>query len=343
MKHLLAFFLFMLILLACGGATSVTEQNVRVTGIAQFICPSSTPRPTHTAIPTLTQMPTATQAILTTPMVYATNPPTCNYTYSPFYQFTCIPNACLASATYTCGWFYTYPLATANPPGYWSGGGIGYGATATPRATFTPPPTRTPYPTPTPYVVSENYPMGADVYVGSAGSLQLRFRVSNPRITAISATHQVVTWDIEIGNIGTIAYNALPGAQVFVSHLLQAGQLTEGYWYPSAEAALAANVTLDERVLDIVEVLPNENIVLTLTAFTPIGEVYKIAWLLDPYSGGSGRGVLGGNTALWLNQPDPNNCLGNVGEGVIIPTPSRIAPTATPSVTPYIPPYTGAS
>jgi hypothetical protein len=234
-----------------------------------------------------------------------------------------------------------YPLATSNPAGYWSGGGTGLGPTSTPRPTFTPYPTRTPYPTPTPYVVSENYPMGADVYVGSVGSLQLRFRVSNPRILPVSDSRQVVIWDIEIGNIGTIRYNALPGAQSFISHLLINGQPQAGYWYATAEAAMAANISLDARVLDIVEVAPNETVRFTLTAFTPIGEVYKVGWLLDPYSGGTGSGVVGGNTALWLNQPDPNNCVGNVGDGFVIPSPSASASTATPSVTPYIPPYSG--
>jgi hypothetical protein len=333
-------FMFLLLLLACGGTVDVSEENVRVTGLPQFVCPSSTPRPTDTAVPTRTQMPTAAPVVINTPMVYVPYPPVCNYAAAPSYQYICAPNACLPSFT-GCGMAYTYPLATPNPSGYWSGGGTGLGPTSTPRPTFTPYPTRTPYPSPTPYVVSENYPMGADVYVGGEGSLQLRFRVSNPRITPISASRQVVIWDIEIGNIGTIRYNALPGAQVFVSHLLVAGQAQAGYWYASAEAALAANIALDERVLDIVEVAPNETVRLTLTAFTPIGEVYKIAWLLDPYSGGTGSGVVGGNTVLWLNQPDPNNCMGNVGDGFVIPSPSAPASTATPSVTPYIPPYSG--
>jgi hypothetical protein len=63
-----------------------------------------------------------------------------------------------------CGTFYIRP--TNIPSGYWSGGGVGYGPSSTPRPTHTPRPTYTPFPTPTPYIVSENYHMGADVYVG---------------------------------------------------------------------------------------------------------------------------------------------------------------------------------
>lgn len=343
MKTVLVCLFFLMVLLACGGTAGVTEQNVRVTGIPQYICPSSTPRPTATQVPTRTQMPTATPVSISTPLVYVTYAPVCNRTATPSYQYVCLPNACNTSPYYSCNWYYTYPLATPNPPGTWLGGGIGYGASATPRSTYTPYPTRTPYPTPTPYVVSENYPMGADVYVGGTGSLELRFQVSNPQVLTVSATRQVVIWEVEIGNIGIIPYNALPGAQVFISSLLQDGLLHEGYWYASSEAALAAGVTLDPRVLDIVEVRPNETVRFTLTAFTPLGELFKIGWLLDPYSGGAGQGVVGGNTALWINQSDPNNCLGNVGTGFIIPTPSGTPVTATPSVTPYIPPYAGAT
>jgi hypothetical protein len=344
-SYLLLMFFFVL---ACGGTANVSEENVRVTGIPQYVCPSSTPRPTDTQVPTRTQMPTATQVSISTPMVYATNPPTCNYAAGLSYQYVCIPNACIASSYSTCGYYYSYPLATANPPGFWYGGGIGYGPTATPRATHTPYPTRTPYPSPTPYVVSENYPMGADVYVGGTGGLELRFQVSNPQIQAVpqgnsSTPRQVVVWQVEIENVGQIVYNALPGAQVFVSHLLQNGQLLEGYWYASSEAAMALGIALDPLVLDIVEVQPNETVSFTLTAFTPIGELFKIGWLLDPYSGGTGNGVVGGNTALWINQVDPNNCLGNVGDDFSIPTPSGIPPSVTPSVTPYIPPYAGAT
>lgn len=349
MRHKIGLLLLVLsFLLACGGTGSVTEQNVRVTGIPQFVCPSSTPRPTDTPVPTRTQQPTATRVTLSTPMVYATYPPTCNTLATPSYQYLCVPNACVYSPYPACNRYYAYPLATRNPPGFWYGGGIGYGPTATPRPTHTPYPTKTPYPTPTPYVVSENYPMGADVYVGGSGGLQLRFQVSTPQIQAVlqgnaTTPRQVVVWQIEIENVGQIPYNALPGAQVFVSHLLQNGQLLEGYWYASSEAAWVAGISLDPLVLDIAEIQPNETVTFTLTAFTPLGEVFKIGWLLDPYSGGAGQGVVGGNTALWVNETDPNHCLGNVGDNFMIPTPSGLPPTPTASVTPYIPPYAGAT
>ena len=120
--------MFLFVLLACGGTVDVSEENVRVTGLPQFVCPSSTPRPKDTAVPTRTQMPTAAPPIITTPMVYVSYPPVCNYAVAPSYQYVCAPNACLPAFT-GCGTFYTYPLATPNPAGFWYGGGTGLGPT----------------------------------------------------------------------------------------------------------------------------------------------------------------------------------------------------------------------
>jgi hypothetical protein len=332
--------LLLLCILACGGLSNVNEQNVRVTGIAQFVCPSSTPRPTDTAIATATEAATSTQVSVATPMVYLTYAPYCNYSRPAYSQFLCPPQACLGRF-FSCGTYVTRPEATSNPSGFWSGGGVGFGPTSTARPTHTPRATYTPYPTPTPYIVAENYPIGADVYVGSNGGLELRFQVGQVRVVPISASRQVVVWQVVVENRGQITYNALPGAQVFVSHLKQAGQEVAGYWYASSEAALGAGIALDARVLDISEVLPGQTLVLTLTAFTPVGEVYKLGWLLDPYSGGVGQGIVGGNTAIWVNEVDPNNCDGNVGAGFILPTASLQPRTPTPSVTPYIRPYPG--
>jgi hypothetical protein len=339
MRALLALCSLAMAMLACGGLadSGITEANVRVTGLPQFVCPTSTPVPTNTPLPTATQRATAARVAIATPMVYATNPPTCNYSQPATYRYACLPNACMWSSYGVCGTFYIRP--TNIPSGYWSGGGVGYGPSSTPRPTHTPRPTYTPYPTPTPYVISENYHMGADVYVGGDGGLQLRFRVSNPRIF-IRGTQQIVAWDVEVGNVGSVAYNALPGAQAFVSHLMTNGQVREGQWYASAEAMRSAGLNVDERALDIVRLETGESISLTLAAFTPQGELYKLAWILDPYAS-AGGGYVGGNTALWVNQPDDNNCLGNIEGDFAIPTPSAQPPTPTPSITPYIPSFWG--
>ena len=100
---------------------------------------------------------------------------------------------------------------------------------------------------------------------------------------------------------------------------------------------------LDPAALDIVALPPGDTLRLTLTAFTPPGEVGAIGWLLDPYSGGAGAGVVGGNTAIWRNQADPHGCHGNVDDTFQLPTPAGAAPTPTASATPWVPPYAGAT
>jgi hypothetical protein len=326
-------------ILACGGLaqSGITEANVRVTGLPQFVCPTDTPMPTHTPLPTATQRATATRIAIATPMVYATNPPTCNYSQPASYRYACLPNACMWSSYGVCGTFYIRP--TNIPSGYWSGGGVGYGPSSTPRPTHTPRPTYTPFPTPTPYIISENYHMGADVYVGDEDGLALRLQVANA-YRLLAGDRQIVVWAIEIENVGSVTYHALPGAQVFVSHLLVNGQTQSGQWFASAEAVTQANVTLDERALDIMAIGEGESMRLWLAAFTPIGEIHKIGWILDPYAS-AGGGVVGGNTALWVNEADTYGCDANISGDFNIPTPSASAPTATASVTPYIPPYWG--
>jgi hypothetical protein len=339
MRALLVLCALAMAMLACGGLadSGITEANVRVTGLPQFVCPSSTPVPTNTALPTLTQRPTSTQVIIPTPWIYATHPPSCNYSVPASSRYACLPNACLWSNIAVCGVFTIRP--TNIPGGSWSGGGVGYGATSTPRPTHTPRPTYTPYPTPTPYIVSENYHMGADVYVGGDGDLALRLQVADA-YRLLAGERQIVVWAIEIENVGAVTYHALPGAQTFVSHLMTNGQVREGQWYASAEALRSAGLNVDERALDIVRLEAGESISLTLAAFTPQGEVYKLAWILDPYAS-AGGGYVGGNTALWVNQPDDNNCLGNIEGDFAIPTPSAQPPTPTPSITPYIPSFWG--
>jgi hypothetical protein len=83
-----------------------------------------------------------------------------------------------------------------------------------------------------------------------------------------SGDRQIVAWDVEVGNVGNVAYNALPGAQTFVSHLMTNGQVREGQWYASAEAMRSAGLNVDERALDIVRLETGESV------FTHVGSVY---------------------------------------------------------------------
>lgn len=310
MKYNILVIILLILSLACGGTAAVSEVNVRVTGVPQFVCPSSTP------VPTATQYPTQVQPDIHHPASgwVTTYRDDCRWVWN--------------------GYSYVEECRRVADGGYYS-----TPAYSVPGATSTPRPTHTPYPTPTPYIVTENYAMGADVHVGDRSTVALRLRVERPVTVPVDAETQVVRWEVRVRNIGSVPYNTLPGAQVFVSEV--GGQ--RGNWYTSAEAALAAGITLDPVVLDIVELAPNQSMQLTLTAFTPVGEVGAIGWLLDPYSGGASMGVVGGNTAVWRAETDPNGCEGNVGELVDLPTPAGPAATPTASVTPWVPPFAGAT
>ena len=302
--------LFLLTTLACGGTVGVSEVNVRVTGVPQFVCPSSTPVPTATQVATVVQP---------------------NLNYPPSGWVVTYRDDCRMVWN---GYGYVEQCRRVPDGGYYS-----TPAYSLPGPTSTPRPTHTPYPTPTPYVVTENYALGADVHVGDRSTLALRLRVESPTTMAVDANTQVVRWAVRVKNIGTVPYNTLPGAQVFVSEV--AG--VTGQWYASADAALTAGVTLAPEALDIVELAPNQSLQLTLTAFTPPGPVDAVAWVLDPYSGGASAGIVGGNTAVWRAETDPHDCTGNVGDLIDLPTPVGPAATATASVTPWIPPYAGAT
>jgi len=299
-----------LLALACGGTLTVSENQVRIQELPQFICPSSTPRPTATQVAT-----TVAQPIQRPPSGWITQ-----------YQWV-------------CQWVWTGTTYVQQCQYLPVGGYYSTPAHSVPGATSTPRPTHTPYPTPTPYVVSENYALGAQVFVGDRSALALRLRVDAPRITVVDATRQVVVWEIELKNLGRVAYQTLPGAQVFIREVN--GQA--GYWYASADALLAGGRMPDPRVLDLLDVAPNQTVRLTLAAFTPVGTVDAIGWMLDPYSGGIGQGIVGGNTAVWRKESDPFGCVGNVDDLPVVPTRGIASPTPTASVTAWIPPYSGAT
>ena len=66
-----------------------------------------------------------------------------------------------------------------------------------------------------------------------------------------------------------------------------------------------------------------------------IGKLYQILRNRD--------NIFGGNTAVWRAESDPHGCEGNVGELIDLPTPAAPAATPTASVTPWVPPYAGAT
>lgn len=289
--------------LACGAAT--TTNNVRIRDLPQFICATSTPRPTHTQAPTQVQ-----------PAVYI--PPAGYVTYTP------VPG-CIWSG-FVCATNTPHPGGSYRTPGHY-----------VPGATSTPRPTHTPWPTPTAYVLTGRFFLGADVYTGGFESeISLRLRIEYIEVYPVDAARQVVAWNIDIENVGQVVYATIPGGQVFVAEVDASGIRRGGQWWASAEAAQAAGITLQPEVLDVLEVQPGQQYRLMLTAFTPVGEPVRFGWVLDPLANGRDGDLVGGNVAYWASDVSAE-CRLNPGHGVVVPTPSALAPTPTPSRTPQYP------
>ena len=297
-------FTLLLAILACGGATA---DSVRILDVPQFICPTSTPEPTHTQAPTQVQ-----PDIQVPPSGYAT--------YTP------VPG-CVWNGSF-CATHTPYPGGAYSTPGY-----------SVPGPTSTPRPTLTPWPTPTPYIITGGFHLGADVYTGGFDSaVSVRLRIEDVTVYPVAANRQVVTWTVEIENIGTTPYFAIPGGQVFVASVTTTEGVAEGQWWASQEAAAAAGITLQAEVLDALEVAPGDDYRLTLTAFTPVGEPGRFGWALDPVSGGRDGDMTGGNVAYWVTDANPD-CAGNMAPGATLPTPAAPPPTPTPTPTRVYPPW----
>ncbi|QPC80914.1 hypothetical protein G4Y79_14490 [Phototrophicus methaneseepsis] len=127
---------------------------------------------------------------------------------------------------------HTQPPTSVAPPIYVPPIGSTPGSYI-PRPTSTPRATYTPWPSPTPYVLSGGFHLGADVYAGGFDSIiSLRLRIDDVATTPVDSDTQVVTWQIEIENIGRETYAALPGGQVFIAAIETVQGPQEGQWWP---------------------------------------------------------------------------------------------------------------
>jgi len=335
-------------LLACAG----TPENLQISGLPQYICPSATPRLTDTPRPTSPP---------TFPLVFQAN---LNYGYVDVTR-SLIRIQYLAqnlgaiqlvySGVNTAGALWsgnvTMGFAPMNAPGITGSYALvippdvnaatlsvigGYSATfmvtrypypvsgspnpppccLPPPIYPTPVPTYTPYPTPTPYVRTNDYFLGDPVYAVTS-TLRIRFRVTD--ITAHPAPpdrdgspRQVYVWQLEVKNIGTVEYDFLPAAHMYVSEIrLPDGAARGGVWGPSLEAAQTANVT---PTYDPAALQGGQSQSFTLAAFGPLGTVSRVSYALDLTGRGNGpTQVPGRQIVSWLNQVN-TVCTGEIKE-----------------------------
>lgn len=305
-RLILCLFMFISPILACGGSTDaigidvqVSPDNVRIEGLPQFVCPTSTPIPTDTPSPTQIQ-----------PTVY--KPPSGYVTHTP-------APGCIWNGTY-CAPNTPIPGGIYKNPGY-----------TKPGKTSTPRPTTTPYPTPTPYVSTYQYYFGESVFTDSTSSaLSLRLYVGNIRV--YPSTHfpdrQIVLANIQVTNQSDGFYLLVAGTQIFVAEV---GTET-GIWIANSNATKELGESIADEAANITQIQAGQTISFDLPFYTPIGQVESIGWILDPYANGFDGQLAGGNVAYWRNQQRAD-CVGQI-DGLFTPSPNQTPyPTPTHTVT----------
>ncbi len=302
-----------LAVLACGGTVSEVMQegpldpvNQSISGLPQFVAPSSTPMPTHTQVATDVAAP-----IYMPPGGYITNTP------NPGLIYVC-------NATGTICYY-----ATRTPDGgsYSTPGGYVPGSTSIPRPTYTP------YPSATPCISSFTYYYDEEVFTDpSSDNLTLGIALGNVRVFASASRpdEQIVGWTVEIRNIGQLDYILFAPFQIYVAGI--DGNLTGSF--SSEEAARELDVEPHAATLDGVIIETNQTLRFDMFAYTAPGDPTALAYILDPYGNGYDGTIAGGNVAYW-ESGDRGTCGGRVGENYTPQANLTPQPTATATYTPY--------
>jgi hypothetical protein len=177
--------------------------------------------------------------------------------------------------------------------------------TAAPQATATtlagtPMPTLPPPPTPYSITPPQNFYVGDAVFVGQSGApLRLRFRLQNIQVQA-AGSQNLVTWRLEIRNLGSTTYETIPVALMVITRINTASGEQTGTWRTSETAMAAAGFTSENYD----PLPPGSTRTYRLAAYIPAGSVNQFAYLLD----GDGS-----NQITWVNAPNPY-CSGDVAD-----------------------------
>lgn len=277
--------------LACTG----TPSAMQILDEPVYVCPTATPRATDTPIPTSVQPP-----IIVPPSGWATLTPVPG----------CIWNGTL------CATNTPYPGGVYSTPGY-----------NLPGATSTPRPTTTPYPTTTPFVMRppQDFFVGDAIYTGGfVSGVNARLRLLNIVTLAASAAsdgspRSIVRWEIEIRNVGSVAYEVFPAWQMVVSTVTTGSGDVAGIWGASRDAATEAGLS---TLLEAITLAPGETRLFALAAYIPAGTARRFAYALDPTTRPvpATPGVPGTNLMVWTNTTN-TICAGDLAEPPVLPTP----------------------
>jgi len=172
-------------------------------------------------------------------------------------------------------------------------------ATATTLA-GTPQPTLPPPPTPYSITPPQDFYVGDAVFVGQQGApLRLRFRLQNIQVQA-AGSQNLVTWRLEIRNLGGVSYETIPVALMVITRINTASGEQIGTWRTSETAMAAAGFTNENYD----PLTPGSTRTYRLAAYIPAGSVNQFAYLLDGD---------GGNRVTWVNAANPY-CSGDVAD-----------------------------
>ena len=177
--------------------------------------------------------------------------------------------------------------------------------TSVPQATATtlagtPMPTLPPPPTPYTITPPQDFYLGDAVFVGQSGApLRLRFRLQNVQ-SQPAGSRNLVTWRLEIRNLGSATYETIPVALMVITRITTASGEQTGTWRTSEAAMEVAGFTSENYD----PLTPGSTRVYRLAAYIPVGSVNQFAYLLDGD---------GGNRITWVNATNPY-CSGDVAD-----------------------------
>lgn len=155
---------------------------------------------------------------------------------------------------------------------------------------------------PTPYNITppQDFYVGDAVFVGQQGApLRLRFRLQSVQ-SQPAGSQNLVTWRLEIRNLGSVNYETIPVALMVITRITTANGEQTGTWQTSEMAMNAAGFTNENYD----PLTPGSSRIYRLAAYTPAGSVRQFAYLLDGE---------GGNRITWVNVANPY-CSGDVAD-----------------------------
>jgi hypothetical protein len=157
-------------------------------------------------------------------------------------------------------------------------------------------------PPPTPYTIAppQDFYVGDAVFVGQPGApLRLRFRLQNVQ-SQPAGSQNLVTWRLEIRNLGSATYETIPVALMVITRINTANGEQTGTWQTSEVAMEVAGFTSENYD----PLTPGSTRTYRLAAYIPAGSVNQFAYLLDGE---------GSNRITWVNAANPY-CSGDVAD-----------------------------